>query len=359
MTKRSLVFSLQYICDSYGGPIRSVETLARLFHRYGYHVIILQTNLSFLKPPNRFSSNYDVFTFWNFVFYLLTLDPSKRPTVVFNNQWTPVVQLLALILQLYNVRYVWWVRGVIRINSFKKHLVWRIIQSYNLNHAKRIVVTNLVAKRRVASLPLLNNKSISVIPNLAETNTIPFSTLHTTPNLSKHLCALYVGRLHRAKSIHDIILNLPPYCQGYSISLTIAGYPDDKDYLSYLSTLADSSPLRVAFALNISDTSKNKLIQMSDFFISLSQSENFGISVFEALSLGLPSIVHSKTDYWPHFNFHSLFSVQSMNLESPLSQIIQICRNSSPSCRAKQFQDLWKETQLDVHKDILNLVAKY
>ena len=167
---------------------------------------------------------------------------------------------------------------------------------------------------------------------------------------------MYVGRLHKKKNVHNLIKNLPCSYEGTSIELTIAGYSDDSAYLEYLFSLANYSNIEIRILLDIADAEKSHLYLTHDFFISLSQIENFGISVFEALSSGLPSIVHSDTDFWPVSGFPNIFSVPDFNLEDALSMVKNVCLSTSQRQRAEVFEDKWNLLQTKIQRDILNLI---
>ena len=95
MSHQTIFFALEDIRDAYGGPIRSVECLSELFIKAGYKVIILQANFKFRPQSSRFNKYSSIYTFWDFLFYLISFK-LDRNSVVFNNQWTPLCKYLVI-----------------------------------------------------------------------------------------------------------------------------------------------------------------------------------------------------------------------------------------------------------------------
>ena len=80
-------------------------------------------------------------------------------------------------------------------------------------------------------------------------------------------------------------------------TLEIVG-PDNYNYLAELNRITKKLQLkRVVFSKEIHGEEKNKKYQSADLFILPSHSENFGVSVAEALSNGIPCVV-SKGAPW-------------------------------------------------------------
>ena len=105
-----------------GGPIRSISALMKCLSENGFQVRIVQTNYKpSIDAQNFFPAN-TVQSLWRFIFNYCS-GKVRNPLVVFNNQWTPSVQFLAFfILILFGVRYLWFVRGNLKQDSFKKKI---------------------------------------------------------------------------------------------------------------------------------------------------------------------------------------------------------------------------------------------
>ena len=73
----------------------------------------------------------------------------------------------------------------------------------------------------------------------------------------------------------------------------------------------------------------------------MSDSENFGITIFEALWSGLPVIINSKIDYWPFSGFKEIDAIHPSNLNESLSMKLKKFGRVSKSERKNDFQKNW------------------
>lgn len=96
---------------------------------------------------------------------------------------------------------------------------------------------------------------------------------------------LSVGRLEPYKRVDEIILNIPD-----NASLVIVGEGKDKERLMKLAVDAGKHD-RVTFTGKISDYDLARWWNTADLFVTLSEHEAFGLSLGEAITMGVPSIV--------------------------------------------------------------------
>jgi glycosyltransferase involved in cell wall biosynthesis len=103
---------------------------------------------------------------------------------------------------------------------------------------------------------------------------------------------LFLGRVHPTKGVDTLIRAWRSVQHRASDwELQIAG-PDNDGYLPKMRKLAMSlGAERISFAGPVYGQEKGKMYQQADVFVLPTHSENFGISVAEALSYGVPVIV--------------------------------------------------------------------
>lgn len=190
-------------------------------------------------------------------------------------------------------------RGTLSKHAFNsgtrlKKIFWPLIQKPALKNTTIFHATSEKEKLDIRKLGF--KQPIAVIPNGID---LPNKVV-TTKKLKK---LLFLGRIHPIKGI-DILL------ESWSLvekkypewSLDIVG-PDGYGYLSYLKKIKEDLGLkRVQFLKEISGKDKLLKYQSSSIFILPSHSENFGVSVAEALANGIPCIVSfgapwEKLDY--------------------------------------------------------------
>jgi len=188
-------------------------------------------------------------------------------------------------------------RGTLSPEAFKsgsivKSLFWPLIQKPVLRDSTIFHATSNQEKNDIRELGF--KQPIAVVPNGIDLPEIKKIKKDNKP-LKK---LLFLGRIHPIKGIHNLLMawqEIQNIHQNWT--LEIVG-PDNYNYLSELNRIAKKLQLkRVVFSKEIHGEEKNMKYQSADLFILPSHSENFGVSVAEALSNGIPCVV-SKGAPW-------------------------------------------------------------
>ena len=192
-------------------------------------------------------------------------------------------------------------RGTLSMEALKsgsvmKNLFWPLIQKPVLRDATIFHATSNQEKNDIRELGF--KQPIAVVPNGID---IPVLKKKKKGNkIMKKL--LYLGRIHPIKGIDNLLRawqEIQEIHQNWT--LEIVG-PDNYNYLSELDKIRKLLKLkRVIFSKEIHGEEKDRKYQSADLFILPSHSENFGVSVAEALSNGIPCIV-SKGTPWEILN---------------------------------------------------------
>ena len=110
---------------------------------------------------------------------------------------------------------------------------------------------------------------------------------------------VFFGRLHKVKAIDNLVLAWANLCNSKYYSkwdLVIAG--PDGGVRSELETLiADRKIPRVSFAGEINGNAKYEFLADADIYVLPSLTENFGVTVAEALACGTPVIASQGTPW--------------------------------------------------------------
>jgi glycosyltransferase involved in cell wall biosynthesis len=106
--------------------------------------------------------------------------------------------------------------------------------------------------------------------------------------------ALYLGRVHRAKGIEDLLRAwsmLRPSCAGEQ--LTIAG-DCASDYLRFLRHTMDELGIRnrVQFTGRVTENDKWRLLERAKVFVLASREEGWGIALAEAMACAVPCVTY-------------------------------------------------------------------
>ncbi len=180
--------------------------------------------------------------------------------------------------------------------SLKKKIYLTLWEQKNILHAGLVHFTSTSEKQQ--ALNALAIKSSEVIPlgvNLPEIIPNAAKQLRAKFNLaSDSKIILYLSRIHKKKGLEQLIKSFAQL-KTDDTYLFIAG-DGDKTYLNELITLIDSLDIvkRVRWLGFVQQQEKQLLLQGANIYALTSHSENFGISVLEALAAGTPALVSKE-----------------------------------------------------------------
>ncbi len=178
-------------------------------------------------------------------------------------------------------------------SASKKQIYLKLIEKSNINHSQAIHFTSVVEQQEALELNLTapgfiipHGISISpIVPNARQ-------KLREYLNLPiNEPIILFLSRLHPKKGL-DLLITALGKLANYQFTLILAG-SGDPEYENELKSLiaAQAIEKHTHFTGFVQGELKDLLIQGSDLFALTSYSENFGISVLEALGAGLPVLV--------------------------------------------------------------------
>jgi glycosyltransferase involved in cell wall biosynthesis len=190
----------------------------------------------------------------------------------------------------YDIPYVVSPRGcftryAMSIGPKIKKLFWLTIQNPSLKSTTMFHATAFSEYEDIRRLGF--KQPIAIIPNGID---IPIHQRMDKNNSFRNL--LFLGRLHPNKGI-EILLKAWYAVQNNYLNwrLLIVG-PDENGHLEYLKSIINELKIqRVDFLGPIYGEQKWELYNSSDLFILPSHSENFGMTIAEALASGIPAIV--------------------------------------------------------------------
>jgi len=362
--KQMIFFALENIREEYGGPIRSTLALMEFLSEQGYAVAVLQANFNFSAPKDHSFRGYSVYSLWDYILKTL-LFGRKRPVIIFNNQWTPGVQVLAVLTYLRRVQYIWYVRGNLTRNNFKKKIVWKFSQRFLLRRAYSIIVSSPKGKLDVLQDSKVDGQHVVVIPNILVNKNFEESKPEgqnscsiSKPEKSRVINGIYIGRIHRKKQVHEIIKNLNIKKINGRFILRILGYCNDLKYLQDLYEYSYKYNVCIQVYLNVSEEVKVKFLSESDVFISMSDSENFGISIFEALWVGLPVVIRDAIDFWPSAEIDHVFAIDLDEMTNAINEAVHLNKKIDHSKNAIKFRVKWAEVEKESQQSFLSVIRK-
>jgi glycosyltransferase involved in cell wall biosynthesis len=312
--KSILIFTDWYLPGyKAGGPIRSIAGFVNLLaNHFNLFLFTSDRDLGELKSYNQVNLNE-----WinqkngSKVFYAtpdnLTLKRIRKITkevnpdfVYFNSIFSlrfTIFPLLMFFLLREKVKIILAPRGMLKESALQfKPLKKKIF----LTIFKFLGIANHITFQATDSQEIIDIKSVfSEKANMVNVANVP--TKIEGPNKRKKeegKCnLLFVGRIHEIKGL-DILLKNLHEIKG-EISLKVVGPNEDKKYLQLCQTLATnlSFSINVSFEGPIPFNNLQKYYSKSHFFILPTQGENFGHSIFESISSGLPVLISDQTPW--------------------------------------------------------------
>ncbi|MBD2345490.1 glycosyltransferase [Anabaena subtropica] len=176
---------------------------------------------------------------------------------------------------------------------YKKQIYLQLIEKANLNSSKSIHFTSEQEQQEASQLKL--SSPSFVIPHGID---VPNIMPNARQGLRKYLnlpedepIILFLSRLHPKKGL-DYLIPALGKLSDYRFTFVLAG-SGEANYEREIKSLlaANNIENRTQFTGFVQGEVKDLLLQGADLFALTSYSENFGVAVLEALSVGLPVLI--------------------------------------------------------------------
>lgn len=174
-------------------------------------------------------------------------------------------------------------------SRWKKNLFWSLGQKQTLQNASCFHVTSLSEAQDIRRLGY--SQPIAYIPLGLEVYPLQSRDKNSYNKI------LFLARLHPHKGVDMLIEVWKKINQRFpDWELQIVGPEDYPGYSSHLQILAGQNN-RISFTDAVFGEEKQRLFNTSSLYVLPSRSENFGVTIAEALLAGLPVIV-TKSSPW-------------------------------------------------------------
>ncbi|MBD2165790.1 glycosyltransferase [Calothrix membranacea FACHB-236] len=210
--------------------------------------------------------------------------------------YAPTITML--IAQLKNIPYIVTPHGLLckwslQQSTLKKQIYLKIIEQANLNYSQGLHFTSEQEEQEASQLHL-TSPSFILPHGIYIPPTIPDARQRLRQHFNLALdepIILFLSRLHPKKGLNYLIPALSKLSH-HRFTLILAG-SGDPDYDNEIRSLVIDRGIqnRTYFTGFVQGEFKELLMQGADLFTLTSYSENFGLSVLEALAVGLPVLV--------------------------------------------------------------------
>jgi len=302
-----------YPAFKFGGPINSVHLLNKFLVKKGLEVDVITTNAGL---SGQLISKYEweiidgvrvkyhgYYGYERYNFSLSLLRELKKniknyDLVHITAVWNFPVFAGAFMCNRYKIPYIISPHGALMINAFKnkseavKKLYYSIIASRYINNAKAIHFTTQY-EREESTDHLKSDWNSFVIPNGLQLDEFEKETnQHNKFGFKNYI--LFTGRIHNIKGL-DILFNAVKEILNENLLLVLAG-PDNNNYKNTLIKLAVELGISnyIKFLGELDRSELNNLYKRSTLFVLPSYSENFGMSVIEAMACETPVVISDK-----------------------------------------------------------------
>lgn len=345
---RNIMMTVASLAPETGGPARSVSALSASVASPAWRVDLCSLAIQQLGAPILPSSPW-VQTRFSDCHYSrcarLLWAPNHRRALARraqessaqllhdNGLWLHSNHAAVSICRRLNLPLVISPRGMIspwalRHQSLKKSLAWRLYQKRDLQSAALLHATSLEEAGHLRAIGL--KQPIAVIPNGVDLPSLD-SGAEIGPAAARTV--LFLGRLHSSKGLLNLIeawSMIRP--EGWQVVL--AG-PDEAGHRAELEAALRARGLenRFRFIGQVGDSEKWDIYRNAALFVLPTFTENFGLSVAEALGSGLP-VITTKGAPWADLESHGCGWWVDIGAE-PLAAALRSALALSPQARVE------------------------
>lgn len=304
-----IAFVVDNHSPAYGGPYTVISDQAYNLYKNNINIKVLYNSNSFGKFNRNYSEIFKridlvhIFGIWRpkIIFAFLQAKKQKKKIII-----SPLGALEP------------WSMSQKKI---KKLIAWKVYQKNMLNYSDYIHATSDTEKENILNKSI--NTPIKVIPH----GTKIYDTLleKKSQNIKK---AVFFSRIHEKKGLLELV-ECWSRINPKNWQLNIYGPVSNTDYLNQIKNKILNTQLHNKINIHnpIFDREK-KINTMSDssLFLLPSKSENFGMSILEALSFGIPVLTTTETPWEKlnKFNAGMVIKFSKENLMSALNFLLKM-----------------------------------
>ncbi len=184
------------------------------------------------------------------------------------------------------------------------------------------IVTGQPTKDKIINEWSLDEEKVSIVRPGVLSNWKAKQTYNTTPK-----DVVIVANFVRGKGF-EMLIEILNHLTHLDLKFKIIGNNTlDKPYSKSIIKALQQIPIAVELHFNLDRSQIYQQLITSDIFLSLSESETFGIAIFEALNLGLPTIAYKTGDFDIFNNYPNYYTVTNYNINA-FTNIIENWFNS-------------------------------
>ena len=253
-----------------------------------------------------------------------------------------------------------WFKRTFPLKHLKKWLYWPWADYRVLRDGRAVIFTSEEERREARKSFWLYRARETIAPlgveappprDTAAKNVFlaKFPQLQSTPFL------LFLGRLHPKKGC-DLLIDSFSRVANMNLALVLAG-PDQIGWEKQLRTKAASLGDRIVFAGMLEGEMKKGALAAADAFILPSHQENFGMSVVESLSFGVPVLISNRVNIWREIDADRAGYIENDDLQGT-ARLIERWLNTNESERLAMRENARRcfESRFEIERAATSLV---
>lgn len=313
MEKRTVLLLIDWFLPGTksGGPVRSYTNMIDYLGDYfNFKIITRDTDYCSDEPYSEVTPNtWNVYNSHASVYYMSKeqrttnhlkqlLKDTAYDVLYINGMYSWYFSILPLLLRDGRQNTIVAPRGMLNTQAFsvkplRKKLFLKLAKWYNLYKKLTFHATNIDESNHIKAL-LGNQSDVKIAPNFPRRITIG-----TDHNTAKHqpVRIVSVGRISIEKGTLHLIQALSTVKEA--VRLDIYGPIYDQAYWEQCVAKIEGLPhhCEVEYKGSVDSETIPELLKQYDFFALLSEGENFGHAILEALSAGCPVIISNRTPW--------------------------------------------------------------
>lgn len=306
-----------------GGPIQSCRNIVKTFQgQYEFYVLTSDRDLRDTKAyegivadawtntaagTKVFYASPGYLTKQHFIDIMRQVQPG---VVYFNSMFSPgftLKPLWWLMSEKYQGKIVLAPRGMLQAGAlqkktFKKKFALALLRTFGWS--KRIIfhATDEQEKNDITHF-FPNNAGVVLARNIPNINTARWQQ---RPKLPGTLNCIFISRIHPKKNLELALQAMKQVAGQCKLSFDIYGEEDDAGYSMDCRKMAETAGVNasISFRGPLPHAEVFATLSRYHLFVLPTLGENFGHSIFEALSAGVPVLISDKTP-WRNLQEHA------------------------------------------------------
>lgn len=345
MTNNNVLFVVENVSSRFGGQAYSVPSLFFNFTSSGNNATLVSGYQHLLDLKNVLfciSSNFN-FKFryinkfkisFSYAFWLI-FNIHKFTHIHINGIFSFFFLYTYIISYFTNKIIIICPRGMLNITNDNRNIFFKFyikIVYYIMNNCHLVHCTSFVERNFIYNKYSFNN--LFVLSN-------GFSPLENSKFIKKSSSILYVGRICAHKNLLNLIYALDTLGVFNNYKLDIIGNFDNEFFKSkFLSDkVFKKNQSRICLHGFISRENLSSYYAQANYFVCPSISENFGLSILDALSFNLPCLVPTDSPWSSYINDYNIVDTNPdyQSLLENIPKLFIIANKSSTNDLVKNF----------------------